>query len=134
VNDKDKTGGQTLWHGRFEQGPSPELLAFSESLSFDRRLAADDINGSRAHVRGLQRGDILTQEEADAILAALDQVAKDKKAKCSQVALAWLMSRPAITAPICSATTVAQLRELMSAAELVLDEQALSLLDHASAG
>ena len=69
-----KEGGQTLWHGRFEQGPSRELLAFSESLSFDRRLAADDINGSRAHVRGLQRGDILTQEEADAILTALDQV------------------------------------------------------------
>ena len=36
----------TLWHGRFEGGPSPELLAFSESLSFDRRLATDDIAGS----------------------------------------------------------------------------------------
>ncbi len=35
----------TLWHGRFEGGPSPELLAFSESLSFDRRLAADDVDG-----------------------------------------------------------------------------------------
>ena len=74
MTEKKDGGGQTLWHGRFEQGPSPELLAFSESLSFDRRLAGDDINGSRAHVRGLQRGDILTQDEADAILAALDQV------------------------------------------------------------
>jgi len=67
------------------------------------------------------------------ILAALDEVAKSKKAKCSQVALAWLMSRPTITAPIASATTIAQLRELMAAAELSLDTASLSLLDQASA-
>jgi len=67
------------------------------------------------------------------ILGALDQVAKSKKAKCSQVALAWLMSRPTITAPIASATTIAQLRELMGAAELALDEAALARLDEASA-
>jgi aryl-alcohol dehydrogenase-like predicted oxidoreductase len=49
------------------------------------------------------------------------------------VALAWLMSRPTITAPIASATTIAQLRELMAAAELSLDTASLSLLDQASA-
>ena len=64
----------TLWHGRFEGGPAPELLAFSESLSFDRRLATDDIAGSRAHVRGLIRGGILTPEEGTTVLAALDRV------------------------------------------------------------
>jgi aryl-alcohol dehydrogenase-like predicted oxidoreductase len=67
------------------------------------------------------------------ILAALDQVAKAKHAKSSQVALAWLMSRPTVTAPIASATTIAQLRELMAAAELTLDPESLSLLDQASA-
>jgi aryl-alcohol dehydrogenase-like predicted oxidoreductase len=67
------------------------------------------------------------------ILDALDEVAKSKKAKCSQVALAWLMSRPTITAPIASATTIAQLRELMAAAELALDDAALARLDEASA-
>jgi len=67
------------------------------------------------------------------ILGALDQVAKSRKAKCSQVALAWLMSRPTITAPIASATTLAQLRELMAAAELSLDDSSLALLDDASA-
>jgi len=67
------------------------------------------------------------------IVAALDQVAKEKKAKDSQVALAWLMSRPRITAPIASATTIAQLRELMAAAELSLDAESLALLDNASA-
>ena len=67
------------------------------------------------------------------ILDALDKVAKAKKAKCSQVALAWLMSRPTITAPIASATSIAQLRELMAAADLSLDAASLSLLDAASA-
>ena len=43
------------------------------------------------------------------------------------------MSRPTVTAPICSATTLAQLRELMNAAELSLDGDTLALLDQASA-
>ena len=42
----------TLWHGRFEGGPADELLAFTVSLDYDRRLAPDDLAGSRAHVRG----------------------------------------------------------------------------------
>jgi aryl-alcohol dehydrogenase-like predicted oxidoreductase len=67
------------------------------------------------------------------ILEALDQVAKAKHAKASQVALAWLMARPSITAPIASATTVAQLRELMGAVEVVLDPGSMATLDLASA-
>ncbi len=55
----------TLWHGRFADGPADELLAFTESLSFDRRLAPDDLVGSRAHVGGLARAGILTDDEAD---------------------------------------------------------------------
>ncbi len=64
----------TLWHGRFEGGPADELLAFTVSIPFDQRLAPDDIAGSRAHVRGLARIGILTDDERDAVLAALDQV------------------------------------------------------------
>ena len=64
----------TLWHGRFEGGPAPELLAFSESLSFDERLAADDVVASRAHVRGLVRAGILDDAEGEAVLDALAQV------------------------------------------------------------
>ncbi|MGV3760139.1 MAG: argininosuccinate lyase [Actinomycetota bacterium] len=63
----------TLWHGRFEGGPAEELLAYTVSLPFDQRLAPDDIAGSRAHVRGLVRAGVLTEEERDAVLAALDQ-------------------------------------------------------------
>ncbi len=64
----------TLWQGRFEDGPSDQLLRFTVSLGYDRRLAGDDIVGSRAHVRGLVRAGILDGDEAGAILSALDQV------------------------------------------------------------
>ncbi len=65
----------TLWHGRFEGGPAEALLAFTVSLPFDWRLAAVDIAGSRAHVRGLARAGLLPAGEEEAVLAALDQVA-----------------------------------------------------------
>jgi len=64
----------TLWHGRFEGGPAAELLAFTVSLDVDRRLAADDLTGSRAHVRGLTRAGILSDDESGVVLAALDRV------------------------------------------------------------
>ena len=64
----------TLWSGRFGRGPSEELLAFTSSLSYDLRLAEDDLTGSRAHVRGLVRAGVLTDDEAAEVLGALDQV------------------------------------------------------------
>ncbi|MBV9661242.1 MAG: argininosuccinate lyase, partial [Acidimicrobiales bacterium] len=68
----------TLWPGRFggEQA-ADELMAFTVSLPFDRRLAADDLACSRAHVHGLARAGILTDEEAGIIVAALDRVAEE---------------------------------------------------------
>jgi argininosuccinate lyase len=67
----------TLWSGRFEGGPSEELLAYTVSLPFDRRLAAVDLAGSRAHVRGLLRSGILSDEEAEAVLEALTGVEEE---------------------------------------------------------
>ncbi len=67
----------TLWHGRFAGGPAEELLAYTVSLPFDRRLAADDLLGSRAHVRGLVRAGILDGDEAAAVLGALDTVEEE---------------------------------------------------------
>jgi argininosuccinate lyase len=64
----------TLWHGRFAEGPADELLAFTESLSFDRRLAPDDLAGSRAHVTMLAQVGLLTEEERAMALAALERV------------------------------------------------------------
>src|SRR5690606_28120896 len=72
--DDDAAAGKTLWHGRFAGGPADELLAFTVSLLFDGRLAADDIAGSRAHVRGLARAGIVDEAERDAVLDALDTV------------------------------------------------------------
>jgi len=67
------------------------------------------------------------------ILAALDEVAGMHGATAGQVALAWQIARPAITAPIASATSVRQLEELAAAARLSLDAEAIALLDEASA-
>ena len=46
---------KTLWHGRFTGGPSESLVAYTVSLPYDQRMWRDDIVGSRAHVRGLER-------------------------------------------------------------------------------
>jgi argininosuccinate lyase len=70
----------TLWHGRFVGGPSDELMAYTQSLSFDKRLWPDDIAGSVAHVQGLAHAQIITDAEAASIIAALDQVADEMRA------------------------------------------------------
>jgi aryl-alcohol dehydrogenase-like predicted oxidoreductase len=67
------------------------------------------------------------------ILEALDQVAPRHHATPAQVALAWLMARPGITAPIASATSVEQLNDLVRATELELDQASIELLNQASA-
>jgi aryl-alcohol dehydrogenase-like predicted oxidoreductase len=67
------------------------------------------------------------------ILAALDDVSARLQAKPAQVALAWLMERPAITAPIASASNPAQLEDLFAATRLKLDAEARKTLDAASA-
>ncbi len=67
------------------------------------------------------------------ILSALDQVSKEHNATPGQVALAWLLAKPAITAPIASATSVKQLDELLGATRMKLDPAAVQKLDQASA-
>jgi aryl-alcohol dehydrogenase-like predicted oxidoreductase len=67
------------------------------------------------------------------ILAALDAVAQQYNSTPAKVALAWLMAQPTIAAPIASATSVEQLRDLIEAANLQLDDSAMRRLDEASA-
>jgi aryl-alcohol dehydrogenase-like predicted oxidoreductase len=67
------------------------------------------------------------------VLAALDDVARRLASTPAQVALAWLMTRPGITAPIASATSVAQIEELASATKLKLSADDVEKLDQASA-
>jgi aryl-alcohol dehydrogenase-like predicted oxidoreductase len=68
------------------------------------------------------------------ILAALDAVAGELRATPAQVALAWQMAQPTLTAPIASATSVAQLQELLNAVRLTLSPAQRATLDEASAG
>jgi aryl-alcohol dehydrogenase-like predicted oxidoreductase len=67
------------------------------------------------------------------VLAALDDVAKRHAATPAQVALAWLIARPTITAPIASATSAAQVEDLAAAVKLTLDADDLARLDAVSA-
>jgi aryl-alcohol dehydrogenase-like predicted oxidoreductase len=66
------------------------------------------------------------------ILAALDDVAARHHATPAQITLAWLIARPAITAPIVSATSPEQWAELASAPQVKLDSQSIAQLDRAS--
>jgi aryl-alcohol dehydrogenase-like predicted oxidoreductase len=72
-------------------------------------------------------------ERGFGIVEALDQVAAQYNSTPAQIALAWLMARPGITAPIASATSVEQLNDLIEATKLELDQSAIDLLDQASA-
>jgi aryl-alcohol dehydrogenase-like predicted oxidoreductase len=72
-------------------------------------------------------------ERGFAVLAAVEKVASKVGATPAQVALSWMVHRPGITAPIASATSVAQLEEIVGAVELKLDAEATAALDAASA-
>ncbi|HUB11106.1 MAG TPA: aldo/keto reductase [Acetobacteraceae bacterium] len=91
---------------------------------------------SAADAEGRARGSRVTKYLNDAgfrVVAALDEVAKRSNATPAQIALAWMIARPSITAPIASATSVEQLREIMRAPEIRLDSDAITLIDKASA-
>jgi len=90
---------------------------------------------SAADVANKARGDFVKKylnERGSRILDALNQVAKRLHAAPVQIALAWLMARPTVTAPIASATSLAQLKELIGATRLELDEASMELLNRAS--
>jgi aryl-alcohol dehydrogenase-like predicted oxidoreductase len=91
---------------------------------------------SAADTEGRARGSRVAKYLNDAgfrVIAALDAVAKRYQATQAQVALAWMIARPSITAPIASATNVDQLREIMRAPEIRLDADAIAQIDRASA-
>jgi aryl-alcohol dehydrogenase-like predicted oxidoreductase len=67
------------------------------------------------------------------ILDALEEVAARRKAKSAEVALAWIIARPGVTAPIASATSVEQTVSLIRATELSLSDADMAALNEASA-
>jgi aryl-alcohol dehydrogenase-like predicted oxidoreductase len=83
-------------------------------------------------VRGQRMAKYLN-ERGRRILAALDEVAAQHRATPAQVALAWLIARPGLTAPIASATSVEQVDDLVAATRLSLDRASIERLTAASA-
>jgi aryl-alcohol dehydrogenase-like predicted oxidoreductase len=103
-------------------------------------LAAGFLTGkyrTPADAANSERGDGVVakylNERGLKILAALDDVGRRYSASTASAALAWLIARPSITAPIASATSVAQLNDLVAATKLHLDQAAIEQLNVASA-
>lgn len=71
---------QATWGGRFSAEPSALMLKFSESVSFDRRLAVFDIQGSRAHAAMLAHAGLISPAERDAIRTGLEQLQREIEA------------------------------------------------------
>jgi argininosuccinate lyase len=66
-----------MWGGRFERGPASIMEEINTSVDFDKRLAQQDIAGSKAHAQMLAKQGIIAQADADAILKGLDQIAAE---------------------------------------------------------
>ena len=63
-----------LWSGRFEEDPDAALVEFGASFRFDRRLLEDDVRGSLAWARALERAGVLSARDAAAIASGLDDI------------------------------------------------------------
>ncbi len=92
MNDKKQAGGSaensatstttnsatnSAWGGRFSEQTDAFVEAFTASVQFDQRLYKQDIAGSRAHAKMLNKIGVLTNEDCDAILGGLDQVEQE---------------------------------------------------------
>src|SRR5215469_688001 len=66
-----------MWGGRFERGPAAIMEEINASIDFDRRLAEQDLAGSKAHARMLARQGIIAQPDADSILKGLDEIGRE---------------------------------------------------------
>jgi aryl-alcohol dehydrogenase-like predicted oxidoreductase len=102
-------------------------------------LAAGFLTGkyrSKQDAAGKARGQMVEKYLNDrgfAVLKALDDVAAELQSTPARVALAWLIAKPVITAPIASATSLDQLNDLVEATRLQLPPEAIARLDAASA-
>ncbi|MFO1167632.1 MAG: aldo/keto reductase [Rhodoblastus sp.] len=113
-----------------ELGVIPFFSLASGFLTGKYRSEADlskSVRGARS------AGKYLKTATGPKVLEALDRVAAAHKATCAQVALAWIMARKGLTAPLASATTPEQLEELLGAVKLSLTPADIAELDAASA-
>ena len=108
-------------------GVIPYYALASGFLSGKYRSEKDLANRSRGS--GVQK---YLNPRGFRILAALDEVAKQHDATPAQISIAWLLTRPVVTAPIASATNLQQLDELLAATQLELGADEIQKLDQAS--
>ncbi len=124
---------------RFE-GPLAELClreeigvisyyALAAGFLTGKYRSKEDTEGSS---RGYRVGDYLN-DKGFRILDALDEIAVEADVAPATIALAWLLRKPALTAPIASATSLSQLETMMRAAEVELSDDQMALLDRAGA-
>jgi aryl-alcohol dehydrogenase-like predicted oxidoreductase len=113
---------------KYGLGVIPYFALASGFLTGKYRSEADF--GKSARGQGMAK---YLNERGLRILRALDEAAKQHGATPAQAALAWLMARPSVTAPIASATSAAQLKDLVAATGLRLDPASIAALDSASA-
>lgn len=122
----------------FEQSLLPVIQSEGLGAVSYFSLASGFLTGkyrSKADLEGSSRKGFLEgyfDERGARILTALREVSEQVQAPQAQVALAWLMTRPGLTAPIASATSIAQLDEIMGAVDLDLPAGARARLDEAS--
>ena len=104
------------------------LLSLAAGFLTGKYRESGDLAGS---IRGRGAVKRYFNEKGFRILEVLDQVSKRFSASPAQVSLAWLLTKKTIAAPLASATTSEQLRELAGAVDLRLDEESIAALDHA---
>ncbi|SEB75749.1 aldo/keto reductase [Terriglobus roseus] len=123
----------------YERDLAPVAAEFNIGVVPYFSLASGFLTGkykTAADAEGARRSGMLGKYFDDRglkILAALDSVSKHTGAKPASIALAWLLSRPNILAPIASATSIDQMDDLFAAADLELSAEQLSELSLASA-
>jgi aryl-alcohol dehydrogenase-like predicted oxidoreductase len=102
-------------------------------------LAAGFLTGKyrqASDIEGKPRADAIARvfdRHGLAILTEMDKIAETHRASLAQIAIAWMMAQPAISAPIVSATNLAQLDEILNSTEVKLDAAALARLTEVSA-
>ena len=129
----------SLVHRRpFEQDLAPVAEEWSLAVLPYRALGGGFLSGkyraeadTEDRARGAGVRPLLTPEGLG-LLDVIDTIAREHRVRPASIALAWLLHRPTVTAPLASATSTAQLEELLAAPGVVLGEDELSRLDSAA--
>ncbi len=123
----------------YESELAPVALQYGLGVIPYYSLAAGFLTGkyrSEADLEGKARGGGVKKylnDRGRRVLGALDMVAKEYGATPARVALAWLMTRPGVVAPIASATSIDHVKDLVAATQLELAQDAVEILSAASA-